>query len=79
MSRRYVQQSSNGGWVVVKEGHRRPTAEGSTKAQAVSRARALARRDGGGEVRVVNRAGKVIASNTVPSRDPGRGQSATED
>jgi Uncharacterized protein conserved in bacteria (DUF2188) len=61
MSRRYVQQGSNGEWLVLKEGHRRPTAEASTKAAALSRARALARRDGGGEVRVIDRTGKIVA------------------
>ena len=61
MSRRYVQQAGDGGWIVTKEGHRRPTAQGATKAQALARARALAAREGGGEVRVVDAAGKIVA------------------
>jgi len=65
MSRRYVQKASDGGWVVTKEGHRRPTAQGATKAQALARARALAAREGGGEIRILDAAGKIVAdSNT---------------
>jgi hypothetical protein len=73
MSRRYVQQSPTGGWVVTKEGHRRPTAQGATKAQAVARARVLASRDGGGEVRVVDGAGKIVSRNTVAPKNGSRG------
>jgi hypothetical protein len=73
MSRRYVQQTPSGGWIVTKEGHRRPTAQGATKAQAVARARGLASRDGGGEVRILDGAGKIVSSSTVASKNGSRG------
>jgi len=69
-TRRYVQQNPKGGWDVVKEGHQRATVHAETQAKAVARARALAMREGGGEVRVLSRTGKVVEANTVP---PGRG------
>lgn len=65
---RYVKQNEAGGWDVVKEGHRRATAHASTKASAVAAATAMTRREGGGEVRVLNDAGKVVAANTVSAR-----------
>jgi len=63
---RYVKQARDGGWDVVKEGHRRATAHGTTRMDAVATARKLVRQDGGGEVYVMNRTGKVVDSNTVP-------------
>lgn len=69
-TRRYVRQNAKGGWDVLKEGHQRATAHAETQAKAVARARALARREGGGEVRVLSRTGKVVEANTVP---PSRG------
>jgi Uncharacterized protein conserved in bacteria (DUF2188) len=65
-TRRYVRQNAKGGWDVVKEGHQRATAHAETQAKAVARARDLARREGGGDVRVLSRAGKVVEANTVP-------------
>jgi hypothetical protein len=68
---RYVKQAHDGGWDVVKEGHRRATAHGATKTDAVKTARKLVKQDGGGEVYVMNRTGKVVDSNTIPrSRKP---------
>ncbi|HEU4706162.1 MAG TPA: DUF2188 domain-containing protein [Solirubrobacterales bacterium] len=64
-SDRYVQQASNGRWEVVKEGHRRATAEGATKRDAVNTARKLVREEGGGEVLVLNRTGKIVEAATV--------------
>lgn len=65
-SDRYVvPNSERGGWDVVKEGHRRATAYADTQEKAVSRARDLIRRDGGGELRIMNRSGKIVSSNTV--------------
>jgi hypothetical protein len=64
---RYVQPSkSDGGWEIVKEGHRRATAHAATQEQAVARARTLAGREGGGEVRIKDRTGKI--SDTVVVR-----------
>lgn len=62
---RYVRESRTGGWEVVKEGHRRATARSDTKAGALARARDLTRREGGGEVRVLNGSGKIVSSKTV--------------
>jgi hypothetical protein len=64
-STRYVKKASGRGWDVVKEGHRRPTAHGATKADAVNVARELIRREGGGEIRVLNRTGKVVDASRV--------------
>ena len=73
-SKRYVQPNKErGGWDVVKEGHRRPTAHAETREQAARRARDLTRQDGGGEVRIMNRSGKIVSSNTVARQPPRRG------
>lgn len=65
-SDRYVvPNKEGGGWNVVKEGHRRATAHADTQAKAVTRARDLIRREGGGELRVMNRSGKIVSSDTV--------------
>jgi len=65
---RYVKQANSGGWEIVKEGHRRATAHGATKTDAVKAARKLVLHEGGGEVRVMNRTGKIIESDTIPRR-----------
>lgn len=65
-STRYVKQGDDGGWDVVKEGHRWPTAHSATKRGAVDAARELVRNEGGGEVRIMNRTGKIVEANTVP-------------
>jgi hypothetical protein len=63
---RYIKKSSTGsGWDVVKEGHRRATAHGGTKKEAVQVARKIVSREGGGEIRVMNRAGKIVDADTV--------------
>jgi hypothetical protein len=74
VGKRYVQPSKkDGGWEILKEGHRRATDHAATQEQAVARARALARREGGGEVRIRDRTGKV--SDTVVVRSPTRARS----
>jgi uncharacterized protein DUF2188 len=68
-SDRYViPNEKQGGWDVVRTGHRRATAHADTQAKAIARARQLTSREGGGEVRVLNRAGKIVASKTVKRR-----------
>ncbi len=62
---RYVKQNQEGTWDVLKEGHRRSAIQAPSMQEAVVRARRLVRRDGGGEVRVINRAGKVTDTRTV--------------
>ena len=62
---RYVRQRPDGGWDVLKEGHRRATASSPTRGGAVARAKALTRQDGNGQVRVLNRSGKIVATKPV--------------
>lgn len=63
---RYVKKATSGrGWDVVREGHRRATAHGATKADAVKTARELIRQEGGGEIRILNRTGKVVDASKV--------------
>jgi hypothetical protein len=68
--KRDVKQNAAGGWDVLREGDRRAAVSAQTKERALARARELARREGGGEVRVVNRAGKIVRSSRIapPSR-----------
>jgi len=54
-----------GGWEIVRAGHKRASAFDETQAGAVKKAQAMVRRDGGGEVRIKNRIGKVVESKTV--------------
>lgn len=62
---RYVKKNASGSWDVLKEGHRRSTVQAPNMQAAISRARAAVRREGGGEVRIMNRAGKMMDSRTV--------------
>jgi uncharacterized protein DUF2188 len=62
---RYVKPNADGGWDILKEGHRRPLMRYATQRQAVERARALTRRDGGGEIRILNAMGKIVRETTV--------------
>lgn len=66
---RYVKKAENGVWEIRKEGHRRATARSQTKAGALRVARSAVRAEGGGEVVLMNRTGKVVESDTVrPTR-----------
>ena len=65
-TKRYVKPNGHGGWDVLKEGHRRATVNYDTQQKAMTRARELARREGGGEIRVMNTMGKVVDAVTVP-------------
>lgn len=62
---RYIKQNARGSWDVLKEGHRRSAVQAPDMQGAIDRARAAVRREGGGEVRVMNRAGKIMSSRTV--------------
>ena len=68
MTRRYVRQNDHGTWEVLAEGHRRSLVQADTKAKAVARARAVVRREGGGEVQVVDDVGKIADTLTVKAR-----------
>jgi len=67
-SNRYVKQGTDGEWDVVKEGHIRATARGATKRAAVKAARELVRSEGGGEVLVLNRSGKIVEADRIRLR-----------
>jgi hypothetical protein len=65
-STRYVKRKTTGrGWDIVKQGHRRATAHGATEADAIETARKLVLQEGGGEIRVLNRTGKVVSESRV--------------
>jgi hypothetical protein len=68
--RRYVKQNAEGGWDVLREGDRRASIRLSTRQKAITRARAIVRKAGGGEVFVVNEAGKVMESKAVSRPKP---------
>lgn len=80
--KRYVKQNAEGSWDVLKEGHRRSAIRASSRHAAVRRARALVRREGGGEVRVLSEMGKITDIRTVTGeaggRSPARKTAATE-
>jgi hypothetical protein len=63
-----IPSGSGDGWDIVKEGHRRATGHAQTKAGAISSASSMLRNDGGGELRILNRAGKITDSNTISPR-----------
>lgn len=72
--KQYVQPNKKaGGWEILKKGQRRATVHAATQEQAVAKARTLARREGGGEVRIKDRTGKI--SETVVVRSPARARS----
>ncbi len=54
---------------MVKEDHKRASAHTRTKKEAVDRGRQIVRKAGGGDLRIQNREGEFIDSDTVA---PGR-------
>jgi uncharacterized protein (DUF2345 family) len=64
-TKRDVKRNASGGWDVLREGDRRAAVRVDTKERALARARDVVRREGGGEVRVVNDAGKIVRSSHV--------------
>ncbi len=65
-SDRYVVPNKDrGGWDVVKEDHERASAHTDRKAEAVDRAREIVRNEGGGEIRIHDKHGVFIDSDTV--------------
>lgn len=68
---RPVVQNPSGGWDVKKPGATRSSAHTDTQRQATKRATEIVRNNGGGEVRVHGRDGKIRDSTTVaPGNDP---------
>jgi hypothetical protein len=68
MAKRYVKQNASGSWDVLKDGYRRSTVQADSRGKAVTRARALVGREGGGEVRVMNEMGKITDLRKVSAR-----------
>ncbi len=63
---RNVQPSKRlGGWEILRAGSRRASAFDETRAGAVRKARAMVRKEGGGEVRIKNDLGKVVELKKV--------------
>jgi hypothetical protein len=73
-SKRDVKRNASGGWDVLREGDRRAAVRVDTQERALARARDVVRREGGGEVRVVNDAGKIVRSSRVGTGTPRRAQ-----
>ena len=63
----YFVKRGDGGWDVIREGDRRPTAHAETQEKAVACAKRLSRREGG-DVLVLGRSGKIAREikTTVP-------------
>jgi Uncharacterized protein conserved in bacteria (DUF2188) len=62
---RYVQPRREGGWEVVRERHDRASVTTRTKQEALDRGRDIVRNAGGGELRIKDRHGKLIDSDTI--------------
>lgn len=77
-SDRYVEPNKErGGWDVKKEDADRASAHTHLKKDAVNRAREIVGNLGGGEIRIANKEGMLIDSDTV--KGPKRGESAARD
>jgi hypothetical protein len=61
-----VPNDERGGWDVVKEDHGRASAHTRTKQEAIDRGRQIVGHLGGGELRIANKQGRIIDSDTVP-------------
>lgn len=67
---RHVVANPDGGWDVKKPGSSRASVHTSTQQEAVTRARDIVRNEGGGEVRIHGRDGKIRDSDTIaPGND----------
>lgn len=64
-AKRDVRRNASGDWGILREGDRRAAVRVDTKERALARAREAVRREGGGEVRLVNDAGKIVRSSRV--------------
>lgn len=67
---RNVVPNRNGGWDVTGGG-KRASAHTGTQAEAIDRAKEIVRNQGGGEVSISGRDGKIRSKDTVaPGNDP---------
>jgi hypothetical protein len=62
---RYVQQRPDGDWEVVKEDRQRASSIHPTQKEAIDRARDIIRNDGGGELVIKDRHGKIRDTDTI--------------
>lgn len=70
-NKRVVQRRGDGNWEVRKPGAGRAGAVTPTQAEGVARARTILGNDGGGELQVRSRKGRIRAQDTVaPGNDP---------
>jgi tetratricopeptide (TPR) repeat protein len=77
-SDRYVvPNKQRGGWDVKKERAGHSSAHTDTKKEAVDRARQIVKNQGGGEIRIANKKGRLIDSDTISGSR--RGESPARD
>ena len=69
---RNIKQNALGGWDILRPGDRRASFTSPTRQAALARARGQVRREGGGEVRVLDRYGKIAATSHVARPTAGR-------
>jgi hypothetical protein len=70
-NRRIVQPRPTGDWEVVAPNHGRASAILPTQSAAIDRARSILQNDGGGELTIKGRDGRIRDSDTVPpGNDP---------
>lgn len=68
---RHVVPNPTGGWDVKAPGAKRASAHAATQAEAERRAKEIVANQGGGEVRIHGKDGRIRDSDTVaPGRDP---------
>jgi hypothetical protein len=60
-----VPNKDRGGWDVVKEDHKRASAHTERKSEALDRGRQIVHNAGGGELRIANKHGRLIDSDTI--------------
>lgn len=70
-SNRHVVPNPEGGWDIKKPGASRSSGHEDTQVAAIRRAKEIVGNQGGGEVRIHGRDGKIRDSDTVPpGNDP---------
>jgi len=67
----HVMKHPNGGWQGKKEGGKKATFIADTKVEAEKKAKTIVNNQGGGEVKLHGKTGKILDSDTVkPAKDP---------
>jgi hypothetical protein len=65
-----VKPNAAGGWDVLKDGDRRAAVTAETRSAAIRQARELVLHEGGGEIRIIDRTGKIESSQAVRAKEP---------